>query len=243
MAGHSKWANIKHQKTSNDAKKSKLFAKLVKEITLATKQGGSIPANNPRLRLAIRHAQQANLPKENMERAIKKGSGGDSSAAYRECHYEGYTAHKYKVSIIVTCITDNPNRTTAAIRSMFVQHGGSLDKRGALMFLFDRQGVCTLNKAMVADKAALTLSMIEAGATTMTEDETYLYVMSTPENFGKIQRVLKTMSIDIANTALRYVPKTYVTPPEKDRYKVTQLLDALEAHEDVQHVFHNMIRI
>lgn len=237
MAGHSKWANIKHRKSANDAKRGKLFGKLVKEITMAAKQGGGAPDSNPRLRLAIQNAKSANLPKDNIERAIKKGSGADATD-YTEVTYEGYAAHG--VAVIVECMTDNLNRTVAAVRAAFSKYGGSLGKSGSLAFLFERQGIFVLKQEAVKDEEALTFAMIEAGATTI-EPETDFYYISCPlEAFGGVQKALEDITVAIDDAFLQYAPHNYVTLDEDSTEQVMKLIDILEDNDDVQKVFHNM---
>ena len=237
MAGHSKWANIKHRKEANDAKRGRLFGKLVKEITMATKQGGNMPESNPRLRLAIQNAKNANLPKENIERAIKKGHGSNATA-YTEVTYEGYATHG--VAVIVECMTDNPNRTVAAVRALFAKHGISLGKSGALSFLFDRKGVFTIKKEAIPNEEALTLAMIEAGADAIEDSEGYLHITCPLATFGHVQQNLETMQVNINNSELQYVPKTSVTLQKDTAANVIRLIGTLENHDDVQRVFHNM---
>ncbi len=238
MAGHSKWANIKHRKGANDAKKSKLFARLVKEITMAVKQGGTVPESNPRLRLAIQNAKSANLPKDNIERAIKKGNSKDVTA-YTEVTYEGYAAHG--VSVIVECMTDNINRTVAAVRAIYSKYGGRLGKSGSLAFLFDRKGLFTLKKeAVITDEEVLTLAMIEAGAEAIEPEEDYFFITCPLETFGQVQQRLETLQITIEDTALQYIPNTSVALNKHAEAEVMKLIDALEDHDDVQRVFQNM---
>jgi YebC/PmpR family DNA-binding regulatory protein len=237
MAGHSKWANIKHRKSANDARRSKLFAKLVKEIAIAVKQGGIAPESNPRLRLAVQNAKSANLPKDNIERAIKKGNNRNT-AAYTEVTYEGYAAHG--VAVIVECMTDNLNRTVAAIRAIFTKHGGSLGKSGSFSFLFDRKGVFILKKEAVANAEALALAMIEAGAETIEPEAGYCYVTCPLETFGHVQQRLETTQTAIDGAALQYVPNTSVVLDRDAEARVMKLIDALEDDDDVQRVFHNM---
>jgi YebC/PmpR family DNA-binding regulatory protein len=238
MAGHSKWANIKHRKSANDARKGKLFARLVKEISMASKQGGIMPESNPRLRLAIQNAKSANLPKDNIERAIKRGNGQDITA-YAEITYEGYAAHG--VAVIVECMTDNLNRAVAAVRAIFAKHRGRLGKSGSLAFLFDRRGVFTLKKeALVTNEEALTLAMIEAGAADIESAADCLRITCPLETFGQVQQKLEALEIAIESAALQYIPNTSVALNKHAAAEVIKLIDALEDHEDVQRVFQNM---
>jgi len=238
MAGHSKWANIKHRKRANDAKKGRLFGRLVKEITMAAKQGGAIPEGNPRLRIALQSAKSANLPKENITRAIQKGSGKEA-AAYKEITYEGYAAHG--VAVIVACMTDNLNRTVAAVRSIFTKHGGNMGKSGSLAFLFERKGMFTVKKEEVTDEEAWTLALIEAGAENIEDEMNCYHITCTLETFGRIQQELEARNTAIADASLQYVHHTSVTLEEDRATSVVKLIDDLEGHDDVQTVFHNMV--
>ena len=238
MAGHSKWANIKHRKRANDAKKGKLFGKLVKEITMAAKQGGTVPESNPRLRMALQNARSANLPREKITKAIQKGSSKDA-ANYKEVTYEGYAIHG--VAVIVTCMTDNINRTVAAVRSIFTKYGGSMGKSGSLAFLFERKGIFTVNREKITDEEAWTLAMIEAGVENIEEEMDYYHVTCALETFGRVQQELEVRNTTIIEASLRYVHNTSVTLQETTATKVVKLLEDLESHDDVQTVFHNMV--
>ena len=237
MAGHSKWANIKHRKSANDAKRGKLFGKLIKEITAAAKQGGASPESNPRLRLAIQNAKGANVPKDNIERAINKGSGAEA-AAYTEITYEGYAPHG--VAIIVECMTDNLNRTVAAVRAAFTKYSGSLGKSGSLSFLFDRKGIFSLAKEAVTDEETLTLALIEAGAAAIELEEGFWYIDCPLEDFGSVQKALEQLEVIPTAGALQYVPHTWVTLKEEEAATVMKLIEKLEDLEDVQRVYHNL---
>lgn len=237
MAGHSKWAKIEHRKGVNDAKRGKLLGKLVKEITMAAKQGGATPESNPRLRLAIQNSKSANLPKDNIERAIKKGNSRDA-ATYTEVTYEGHATHG--VAVVVECMTDNLNRTVAAVRAIFTKYGSGLGKSNALAFLFDRKGVFAAKKEAVTDEEVLTLAMIEAGAEAIEPEAGYFHITCSLETFGHVQQRLEAMQIAMDDAALQYVPNTSVILNGDTAAKVTKLIDALEDHDDVQRIFHNM---
>ncbi|MEM7383152.1 MAG: YebC/PmpR family DNA-binding transcriptional regulator [Bacteroidota bacterium] len=237
MAGHSKWANIKHRKSANDAKKAKYFGKLIKEITAAAQQGGAAPAANPRLKLAIQNAKGANVPKENIERAIHKGSGEDA-ASYTAVMYEGHAP--YGVAVIVECMTDNPNRTVASVRTTFSKYGGSLGKSGSVAFLFHRKGVFSIRAEDVADEEAMTLAFIEAGAATLEAEAGYFYITCALENFGALQKQLVALAVEPVESSLQYLPQVQVNLAD-DAYKsVMKLIGALEDNEDVQQVYHNL---
>jgi YebC/PmpR family DNA-binding regulatory protein len=235
MAGHSKWANIKHRKSANDAKKAKIFGKLVKEITAAAKQGGSFPESNPSLRIAIQNAKGANVPKENIERAIKKGTDADD---YTAVTYEGYAP--YGVAVVVECMTNNLNRTVAAVRAAFSKYNGSMSKSGSLAFLFDRKGVFSIAKEEVSNEEALTLAMIEAGAEAIEPEEDCLYITCPLEHFGSVQKMLEELQVPPSSATLQYIPNTSVALDEDASNKVMKLIETLEDNDDVQRVYYNM---
>ena len=237
MAGHSKWANIKHRKSANDAKKARYFGRLIKEITAAAQQGGVAPEGNPRLRLAIQNAKGANVPKENIERAIHKG-GGESSVNYTAVTYEGHAPHG--AAVIVECMTDNLNRTVASVRAIFSKYGGDLGKSGSVAFLFDRKGVFTIQAEDVGDEEAMTLALIEAGAATLEAEEGYFYTTCTLENFGALQKQLASLGIEPAESSLQYLPQIQIDLAEDAYRSVMKLIETLEENEDVQQVYHNL---
>ena len=237
MAGHSKWANIKHRKSANDAKKAKYFSKLIREISAAVKQGGASDTN-PRLRLAIQNAKGANVPKENIERAIQKGSRKDATD-YIAVTYEGNAPHG--VAIIVECMTDNTNRTIASLRAIFSKHGGSLGKRGSVSFLFDRKGVFSIHTEDVADEEILALALIEAGAATIVSEAGYFYIFCQPESFGDLQQAFEKLAIQPAAAFLQYCPQTKINPADEIFVDVMKLIETLEDNDDVQKVYHNLV--
>jgi YebC/PmpR family DNA-binding regulatory protein len=242
MSGHSKWATTKHKKFANDAKKAQHFSKLIREITAAVKQGGNEVEANARLRLAIQNAKGANMPKENIERAINKGRAADT-ADFTTTTYEGNAPHG--IALIVECTTDNLNRTVANVRATFSKHGGSLGKNGSVSFLFDRKGVFTIHANNVKDEEALTLSLIEAGAETIERDQEgdYYHVVTSLENFGPVQKTLEQLKIETASATLQQIPQTPVALDEEAFAKVSKLIEALEDNEDVQKVYHNMVAL
>ncbi len=237
MSGHSKWANIKHRKSANDTQKGKLFGKLVKEITAAAKQGGTFPENNPRLRIAIQNAKGANVPKENIERAIKKGEGAEADD-YIEVTYEGYAPHG--VAVIVECMTNNLNRTVSVVRAAFSKHQGGMSKSGSLAFLFGRKGVFSVKKQEVTNEEALTLAIIDAGAESIESEEGYFYITCPLEDFGSIQKVLEELQVTPTSATLQYIPNISVALEENALHKVMKLIEILEDHDDIQRVYHNV---
>lgn len=209
MSGHSKWSTIKRKKGALDAKRSKLFTRIIKEITVAVREGGPDPDGNPRLRLAIQNGKAANMPKDNVERAIKKGSGSDSDS-YTEVNYEGYGSNG--VAVFVECLTDNLNRTLANVRLAFSKNGGNLSTKGSLEFIFDRKGVFQIK---LSDNGPLneedfTLEMIDAGAEDVVFEEEYVTVYTLMEDFGALQKKMEELKIEVENAELQRLPKTTV---------------------------------
>ena len=237
MAGHSKWANIKRRKGAQDAKRSKVFTKLIKEITVATKEGGDDPDTNPRLRLAINNAKGANMPKDTIERAVKKGSGDDAEN-YVQATYEGYAPHG--VAVFVETMTDNLNRTVANVRSAFSKNGGSLGTNGSLEFIFDRKGVFDFPIPEGADIDTLTLEMIDAGAEEVEVHEGYMHVISAMEDFGAIQHKLDELGIEAENAELQRIPQTRVSLEGEAFQEAYKIIEVLEDDDDVQKVYHNI---
>lgn len=237
MAGHSKWANIKHRKGAQDARRGKIFTKLIKEITVASKEGGSDPDTNPRLRLAIQNAKGQNMPKDTIERAVKKGSGSDM-ADYVETTYEGYGPNG--VAVFVECTTDNLNRTVANVRAAFSKYGGNLGTNGSLEFIFDRKGVFTVKLPDGVDGDDMTLEVIDGGAEEVEFEDGYLIVTSAMEDFGSMQKKLEALGLEPENAELQRIPNTFVALTDEQFPKVMKLIDALEDDDDVQKVYHNI---
>ncbi len=237
MSGHSKWSTIKRKKGANDAKRGKLFTKLIKEISIAAREGGGDPEANPRLRLAVANAKGNNMPKDNIDRAIKKATGADADH-YEEVTYEGYGPHG--VGIFVECLTDNHNRTVAAVRSAYTKHGGNLGTNGSLEFIFDRKGVFVIPVTDEMDQEEVELEMIDAGADDVSEEDGFITVMCPMSEFGSIQKKLEEMQIETENAELQRIPNTMVTLEDNDLLKVMKLVETLEDNDDVQRVFHNM---
>jgi YebC/PmpR family DNA-binding regulatory protein len=236
MSGHSKWSTIKRKKGALDAKRSKIFSKIIKDITIAVKESGPDADSNPRLRLAVSNAKGANMPKENIARAINKAADKDS-ANFQEVTYEGYATNA--VAIFVECTTDNIQRTVSNIRSYFNKFGGNLGTNGSLSFIFDRKGVFTI-PAGSFDRDEFEMALIDAGAEDIVfEDDAYT-VTSGMESFGSIMKKLEEMKIEPENAELQRLPKTTVTVDKEGAQKVLKLIDVFEDDDDVQNVFHNM---
>lgn len=237
MAGHSKWANIKHRKGAQDAKRGKIFTKLIKEITVSAREGGADPDSNPRLRLAIQNAKGQNMPKDNIERAINKGAGKDA-VDYQELTYEGYGPNG--VAVFVECATDNINRTVSNVRSLFSKYGGSLGVNGSVEYLFERKGNFLIKQLDNMDQDELTLELIDGGAEDVEFEEGYISVSSAMEDFGSMQQKLEELGLEAEEAGLVRVPTTQVKLDDESFSKVMKLIDALEDDDDVQKVYHNL---
>jgi len=237
MSGHSKWSTIKRKKGALDAKRGKIFTKLIKEISIAARDGGDDPGANPRLRLAMQNAKGANMPKENIERAVKKGVGDDADTFFQTT-YEGYGSHG--VPVFVECTTDNINRTVQNVRAAFSKYGGSLGTNGSLEFIFDRKGVFHIVQPEGLDEDGFTLEVIDAGAEEIDFHEGYIQIDCALEDFGKMQRKLEDMGIEPEVAELQRVPKTRVGLDDEALQKVMKLIEVLEDDDDVQKVYHNI---
>jgi len=237
MSGHSKWSTIKRKKGAIDAKRGKLFTKLIKEISIAAKEGGGDVDSNPRLRLAVNNAKGNNMPKDNIERAIKKATGAEADT-YQETTYEGYGPNG--VAIFVECLTDNTNRTVSNVRAAFTKHGGSLGTNGSLEFIFARKGVFTIKLHPGINEDDFTLEIIDSGAEDVNSEDGYLTVTSEMSDFGKIQKRLDELKIEAENAELQRIPNTLVTLENDTFAKVMKLIEVLEDNDDIQKVFHNL---
>ncbi len=236
MSGHSKWHSIKHQKGVADARRGQLFTKLTREIIVATREGGSNPEANFRLRLVIQKARDNNMPMENIERAIKRGSGEIEGGGLAEAVLEGYGPSG--TAILVNALTDNRNRTIQEVRSTFTRHGGSLGESGCVAWLFDSKGVITI-KADNLDADELALSAIDAGAEDVKVENNYVEVYTKPEELETVRTALEQQGMPIATSELSMVPKSLVPLDEKTATQALKLLDKLEEIDGVQNVFSN----
>ena len=238
MAGHSKWANIKHRKGAVDAKRGKVFTKLIKEITVAARLGGGDPAANPRLRSAIASAKSVNMPKDNVERGIKKGTGELEGVNYEEILYEGYGPGG--VAVLVECMTDNRNRTVAEIRSFFSKAGGNMGESGCVAWMFDKKGSILVDKENVEEEKLMDLA-IEAGAEDVVDDGNVFQVMTAPEDFDAVRESLEGEEVAFIEASVSMIPKNEIeVPDEKTATQLMRLLDNLEdCDDDVQNVHAN----
>jgi YebC/PmpR family DNA-binding regulatory protein len=236
MAGHSKWKQIKHYKAATDAKRGALFTKLIREITVAAKFGGGDPGANARLRTAIDAAKAKSMPKENIERAIKKGTGELEGESYSELTYEGYGPGG--VAIIVETLTDNPTRTVAEVRHKFSKLGGNLGATGSVSFLFDRKGQIYLDATGLDEDRAMELAL-DAGAEDLVREEDAYIVTTDPASFHAVRSALEEQKLKIEEAELAMVPKTTVRVEGADAQSVVKLVEALEDLDDVQKVWAN----
>jgi YebC/PmpR family DNA-binding regulatory protein len=238
MAGHSKWANTKYRKERQDKKRSGVFSKLIKEITLQARAGDPNPDNNPGLAQALDRAKAANVPRDNIERAIKRGAGELEGASYEEITYEGYAADG--VAVLVRAVTDNRNRAAASIRHLFSKHGGNMASAGSVSWLFDRRGIVVLEDLPgETDRDELEMALIEAGAEEFEGEAETLEVYCDPSVVAGLAAVSKEHGIEPARAEVTMVPKNTVHLDEDAAGKVLRLIDALDDNEDVQEVFAN----
>ncbi len=236
MAGHSKWANIKHRKAAQDAKRGKIFTKLIREITVSAKTGGGDPDANPRLRAAIDNALSNNMTKDTIDRAIKRGSGGMEGENYEEIRYEGYGPNG--VAIMVDCLTDNRNRTVSEVRHAFTKAGGNLGTDGSVAYLFTKQGILTYPQG--TDEEAVMDAALEAGAEDIaTNEDGSIDVVTTPENFLNVKEAMVQTGLEPQIAEVTQQPSTTVDLELDDAGKVVRLVDALEDLDDVQNVYSN----
>lgn len=236
MSGHNKWSTIKRKKGAIDAKRSKVFSRINKEITVAVKEGGPDPDHNPRLRLAISNAKGASMPKDNITRAVNKGSDKDA-ANYNEVTYEGYAPNG--VAVFIECTTDNLQRTVANVRSYFNKFGGSLGTNGSLGFLFDRKGIFSIPAGTI-NMDELEMELIEAGAEDIQLEEDTITITTAMEDFGAMIKKLEELKIESENAELQRLPRTTVKVEKDAAKKIMRLIDLFEDDDDVNNVFHNL---
>lgn len=236
MSGHSKWSSIKHKKGAVDAKRGKIFTKLIKEISVAARLGGGDPAGNPRLRQAILAAKAENMPKENIERAIKKGTGELEGTKYDEIAYEGYGPGG--VAVLVEALTDNKNRTTAEVRHLFAKYGGNLGETGCVSWLFDKKGLTVFEKDKVNEETLMDV-VLEAGAEDIRETEKEFEVIAPPESQEKVREAVEKAKLPYTFAEVTMYPQNTVKLEGRDAEKMLRLMEVLEDSDDVQKVYAN----
>ena len=238
VAGHSKWAQIKHKKAHTDAKRGKVFTKIVKEIATAAKLGGGDPDGNPRLRTAIDNAKEVNMPHDNIKKAIMKGTGELPGVSYEEYLYEGYGPAG--VAVMVEVMTDNKNRTVPEIRHIMAKNGGSLGESGCVSWIFEKKGYILVSKAKTSEDMVMTVAL-DAGAEDMRNDpeEENFEIITAPEDFAAVKGAVEKAGLPVESAEVTMLPKTYVVLDEKTAEQMVRLIDALEDNDDVQNVYAN----
>ena len=236
MSGHSKWSSIKHKKGAADARRGKIFTKLIKEITVAARMGGGDPDGNPRLRTAIAAAKAENMPKENIERGIKKGTGELEGVTYEEASYEGYGPGG--VAVLIDCLTDNRNRTVADIKHLFERHGGNLGEPGCVSYMFEQKGLIVFDKNTVSEEQIFDLAL-ESGADDVNEEETEYEVVTRPSKFEPVRKAVDAAGLPYTYSEITKIPKSTVKVEGKKAQQMLSLMQGLEDHDDVSHVYAN----
>jgi YebC/PmpR family DNA-binding regulatory protein len=236
MSGHSKWHTIKHKKGAADAKRGKVFTRIIKELTVAARSGGGDPEKNPRLRTIVADAKANNMPRENIERAIRRGTGEEPGVTYDEVTYEGYGPGG--VALMIETLTDNKNRTVGEIRHLLSKHAGNLAAENSVAWMFSRKGQVVVEKGGV-DEEKLLAAALDAGADDMNDDESGWEIVCAPESFETVRDAVKALGVEPASAAVAMVPQNYVKLVGKEAQQMLKLMEAIEDHDDVQHVWAN----
>jgi YebC/PmpR family DNA-binding regulatory protein len=238
VSGHSKWSQIKHKKGQTDAKRGKIFTKIVKEISIAARLGGGDPDGNPRLRTAVEKAKEVNMPHDNIKKAIMKGTGELPGVAYEEYVYEGYGPAG--VALMIEVMTDNKNRTLPEIRHMLAKSGGSLGETGCVSWMFDKKGYIVVSKSKSSEDTLMSIAL-DAGAEDMKNDpgEENYEIVTAPEDFTRVKDALEKANIPVESAEVSMLPKNYVVLDEKAAEQMVRLMDGLEDHDDIQNVYAN----
>jgi YebC/PmpR family DNA-binding regulatory protein len=236
MSGHSKWHSIKHKKAAADARRGRIFTRLIKEITVAARLGGGDPEANPRLRTVLEQAKAVNMPAENIRRAIRRGTGEEPGVAYEEVTYEGYGPGG--VALLIEVLTDNKNRTVGELRHLLSKHGGSLGEVNSVAWMFEKKGYIVVDKAQASEEQLMT-AVLEAGADDLRDDGSNWEVVSTPEAFPKVLAAVKALGIEPVTAEVSMLPQSYVKLEGRDAQQMLKLMEALEEYEDTRHVWSN----
>lgn len=236
MSGHSKWHSIKHKKAATDTKRGKLFTKIIKELTVAARNGGGSPDSNPTLRLAIQKAKQSNMPADNIERAIKRGTGELEGVNYEQVTYEGYAPAG--VAVCVEALTDNKNRTTSEVRNIFSKHGGNMAGSGSVAWMFEKKGYFVINKGTINEDTLMTIAL-ECGAEDFTSEGNTYEIKTLPQDFESVRKGLEQRSINIESSEITMIPKSTIKVTDEKAKQILALVDALEDNDDVQNVYAN----
>ena len=236
MSGHSKWSSIKHKKGAADAKRGKIFTKLIKELTVAARLGGGDPGGNPRLRTAILAAKAENMPKDNIDRAIKKGTGELEGVSYEEVSYEGYGPGG--VAILIECLTDNKNRAVSEVKYLMDRHGGSLGEPGCVSWIFEKRGLIIVEKDKADEEKLLELAL-EAGAEDVQEEEKEFEIYTAPADFEAVKQALDDAGISYHLAEISMIPQNTVELEGKRAEQMIKLMEALEDNDDISNVYAN----
>ena len=236
MSGHSKWASIKHKKGALDAKRGKIFTRIIKELTVAARAGGGDPDMNPRLRTIIADAKAANMPAENIKRAIRRGTGEEPGVSYEEAQYEAYGPGG--AAVIIDVLTDNKNRTVGELRHLIEKHGGNLAETNAVAWMFTKRGYIVIPKSKV-DEETLMSAVIDAGGDDLRDDGDNWEVLSAPDTFQDVLEAVKSLGIEPASAQVSMIPQNYVKLEGKVAQQMLKLMEALDDYDDVQHVWSN----
>ena len=236
MSGHSKWHSIKHKKAAVDAKRGKIFTKIIRELAIAARMGGGDPEANPRLRKAVSDARAVNMPSDNIKRAILKGTGQLEGTNYEEVSYEGYGAGG--VAIFVEAVTDNKNRTVSELRHIFTKNGGNIGESGCVSWMFNRKGYIVVDKSQASDEKLLEIIM-DADAEDLRDDGENFEIITAPENLDNVVKALQDNNIEMTTSKLAYLPQNYVKLEGKQSQQLLRLMEELEDHDDVQNVWAN----
>ena len=237
MSGHSKWANIKHKKGKADALRGKITTKISREITIAVRMGGADPTGNMKLKLALSKAKANNIPKDNIQRAIQKGAGALEGQSFEEITYEGYGPAG--VAMMVSCLTDNRNRTAADVRHVFSKYGGNLGATGCVGYMFQQKGVFAVSKETGVEEDDLMMIALEAGAEDIKNEEGGFEIVTTPDAFDDVEKALAEAGIEVEMAEITMIPDTMAELSAEDAERVQKMLDVLEDLDDVQDVYHN----
>jgi YebC/PmpR family DNA-binding regulatory protein len=236
MSGHSKWHSIKHKKGAADAKRGKIFTRIIKELTVAARAGGGDPDMNPRLRTIIADAKAANMPADNIKRAIRRGTGEEPGVSYEEAMYEGYGPGG--AAVIIEVLTDNKNRTVGELRHILTKHAGNLGETNSVAWMFSKKGYIVVEKSKV-DEETLMAAALDAGADDLRDDDDNWEILSSPEAFPAVHEAVKKLGIEPAAAEVSMLPQNYVKLEGKPAQQMVRLMEAIEEHDDVRHVWSN----
>ena len=236
MSGHSKWHSIKHKKGAADAKRGKLFTRIIKELTVAARDGGGDPDSNPRLRTVIADAKAANMPADNIKRAIRRGTGEEPGVSYEEVTYEGYGPGG--VALLLEVLTDNKNRAVGEIRHLLTKHGGNLGSSNSVAWMFDKRGHLLIEKS-AADEETLMTAAIEAGADDFSDDNGHWEILSAPESFDAVAEAVRALGVEPASAQVAMLPQNFVMLEGKSAQQMLKLIGALDDLDDIRHVWSN----